>query len=93
MDHNSGMSDDACFHFQTFCGSLAPAADFPRDFVSRGSYWVAHVRTCACVSLSWHKHTQLVFSGGLAPLAAQRVDSTGTEQQGEPPLGRAMAWP
>ena len=27
------MSDDACFHLsQTFCGSLAPAAGFPRDF-------------------------------------------------------------
>jgi len=39
------------------------------------------------VSLSWYRHTQLVFSGGLAPLAAQRVDGTGTEQQGGPPLG------
>ena len=45
------------------------------------------------MSLSWYRHTQLVFSGGLAPLAAQRVDGTGTEQQGGPPLGRAMAWP
>jgi hypothetical protein len=47
-----GMSDYAFFHLQTFCGSLAPAAGFPRDFFSRGSHWVAHVRTCACVSLS-----------------------------------------
>jgi hypothetical protein len=39
------------------------------------------------VSLSWYRHTQLVFSGGLAPLTAQRVDGTGTEQQGGPPLG------
>jgi len=69
------------------------AAGFPRDFFSRGSHWVAHVRTCACVSLSWYRHIQLVFSGGLAPLAAQRVDGTGTEQQSGPPLGRAMAWP
>jgi hypothetical protein len=45
------------------------------------------------VSLSWYRHTELVFSGGLAPLAAQRVDGTGTEQQGGPPLGREMAWP
>ena len=37
------------------------------------------------MSLSWYRHTQLVFSGGLAPLAAQR--GTGTEQQGGPPLG------
>jgi hypothetical protein len=88
-----GMSDDACFHLQTFCGSLAPATGFPRDFFSRGSHWIAHVRTCACVSLSWYRHTQLVFSGGLAPLAAQRLDDTGTEQQGGPPLGRAVAWP
>ena len=86
------MSDDYCFHLQTFCGSLAPAAGFSRDFYSRGSHWVAHVRTCACVSFSWYRHRQLVFSGGLAPLAAQRVDGTGTEQQGGPPLGRAMAW-
>ena len=76
-----GMSDDACFHLQTFCGSLAPAAGFPREFFSRGSHWVADVRTCACVCLSWYRHTQLVFSGGLAPLAAQRVDGIGTEQQ------------
>jgi hypothetical protein len=88
-----GMSDDVCFYLQTFCGSLAPAAGFPQDFVSRGSHWVAHVRTCACVSLSWYRHTQLVFRDGLAPLAAQRVDGTGTEQQGGPPLGRAMACP
>ena len=88
-----GMSDDGCFHLQTFCGSLAQAAGFPRDFFSRGSHWVAHVCTCACVSLSWYRHTQLFFSGGLAPLAAQRVDGTGTEQQDGPPLGRAMAWP
>jgi hypothetical protein len=52
-----------------------------------------YVRTCACVSLSWYRHTQLVFGGGLAPLAAQRVDGTGTEQKGGPPLGRALAWP
>ena len=39
------------------------------------------------MSLPWYRHTQLVFSGGLAPLAAQRVDGTGTEQQGGPPLG------
>ena len=84
---------DVCFHFQTFCGLLAPAAGFPRDIFSRGSHWVVHVRTCACVSLSWYRHTQLAFSGGLAPLTAQRVDGTGTEQQGGPPLGRAMAWP
>jgi hypothetical protein len=51
------MSDDVCFHLQTFCGSLAPAAGFPRDFFSLGSHWVAHVRTCACVSLSWYRHT------------------------------------
>ena len=87
------MSDDVCFHLQTFYGSLAPAAGFPQDFFSRGSHWAAHVRTCACVSLSWYRHTQLVFSGGLALLAAQRVDGTGTEQKGGPLLGRAMAWP
>jgi len=40
-----------------------------------------------------YRHTQLVFSGGLALLAAQRVDGTGTEQKGGPLLGRAMAWP
>jgi hypothetical protein len=89
------MSDDVCFHLQTFCGSLAPAAGFPQDFFSRGSHWVAHVyaRVRAYVSLSWYRHTQLVFSGGLVPLAAQRVHGAGTEQQGGPPLGRAMAWP
>jgi hypothetical protein len=86
-----GMSDDACFHLQTLCGSLAPAASFPRDFFSRGSHWVAHVRKCACVSLSWYRHTKLVFSGGLAPLAAQRVDGTCTEQQvGRPWGGRCL---
>jgi hypothetical protein len=87
------MSDDVCFHLQTFYGSLARAAGFPRDFFSRGSHWLAHVRTCSCVSFSWYRHTQLVFSGGLAPFAAQRADGTGTEQQGGPPLGRAEAWP
>ena len=81
------MSDDVCFHLKTFCDSLAPASGFPRDFFSRGSHWVAHVRTCACVSLSWYRHTQLVFSSGLAPLAAQRVDGTGTEQQVGRPWG------
>jgi hypothetical protein len=33
------------------------------------------------------------FGSGLAPLAAQRVVDAGTEQRGEPPLGRPMAWP
>ena len=36
------------------------------------------------VIFRWPKY---VFSGGLAPLAAQRVDGTGMEQQGGPPLG------
>jgi hypothetical protein len=35
--------------------------------------------------------TQLVFICGLAPLAAQRGEDTGTEQMGGPPVGRAMA--
>jgi hypothetical protein len=34
----SGMSDDDCFHLQTFYGSLTPAAGFPQDFSSRGSH-------------------------------------------------------
>jgi hypothetical protein len=33
------------------------------------------------------------FGSGLAPLAAQRAVDAGTEQQGRPPLRRAMAWP
>ena len=53
-----------------------------------------HVCVCELVLVQAHNtYFKLVFSGGLAPLAAQRVDGTGTEQQGGPPLGRAMAWP
>jgi hypothetical protein len=37
--------------------------------------------------------TQLVFICGLAPLAAQRGEDTGTEQMGGLPVGRAMAGP
>ena len=55
---------------------------FFSGFLIPGSHWVAHVRSCVCVSLSWYRHTQLVFRGGLAPLAAKRVDGTGTEEQG-----------
>jgi hypothetical protein len=50
---------------QTFCGSLAPVleAGFPRDFFSRGSHWVEHVRTCACASsyLPYVSETGTVF--------------------------------
>ena len=37
--------------------------------------------------------TQLGFISGLVLLAAKRVEGTGTEQRGGPPLGRALAWP
>jgi hypothetical protein len=60
----------------------------PVDLIGLHTY--ARVRVRACLGTGTHS---LSYSGGLAPLAAQRVDSTGTEQQGGPPLGRAMPWP
>jgi hypothetical protein len=63
---------------------------FARDFFSRD---LIGLHNCTCVGLSLHMPTQLGFISGLVPLAAQRVEDTGTEQRGGPPLGRAMAWP
>ena len=55
-----GMSDDACFfHLQTFCGSLAPAAGFPRDFffylLTRGFNWEVEFNMKVAQLLSEHK--------------------------------------
>jgi len=63
---------------------------FPGDLIGLHTY--ARVRVWACLGTGTRRLSS-VFSGGLAPLAALRVDGTGTEQKGGPPLGRAMAWP
>ena len=76
--------------WQRFCVSRAPAAGIFRDFFSRD---LIGLNNCRCVGLSLHMPTQLGFISGLMLLAAKRVENIGTEHQGRPPLGRAMAWP
>jgi hypothetical protein len=73
-----------------FCVSRAPVAGIFRDFFSRD---LIGLHNYTCVVLSVHMPTQLVFISGLVRLAAQRVEDTGTEQRGGPPLERAVAWP
>ena len=60
-----------------------------RDFFSQD---LIGLNNCTCSGFSLHMPTQIDFISGLAPLAAQRVEDTGTEQRGGPPLGRAVAW-
>ena len=73
-----------------FCVSRAPAAGIFRDLFSRD---LIGLHNCTCVGSSLHMPTQRGFISGLVPLAAQRAVDTGMEQQGRPPLRRAMAWP